>query len=75
MRRFYSLNLQEMVDLYIEEGLTRILAEARVCQDIVLKAIASGPLNRNVTIVGAIKISLICITLKMLLMLRKLIDL
>lgn len=48
------MNLQEMVELYIEEGLTRILAEARVCQDIVLKAIASGPLNRNVTIKGGV---------------------
>ena len=43
------MNLQEMMDMYYEDGLTRELAAARVCQDIVLKAIAIGPLNRNVT--------------------------
>ncbi len=48
------MNLQEMMDIYFENGLTRELAAARVCQDIVLKAIADGPLNRNVTIKGGI---------------------
>lgn len=40
--------------MYYEDGLTRELAAARVCQDIVLKAIATGPLNRNVTIKGGV---------------------
>lgn len=31
------MNLKDMLDLYYEEGLTRELASARVCQDIVLK--------------------------------------
>ena len=48
------MNLREMMSLYQEEGLTRELAAARVCQDIVLKAIASGPHNRNVTIKGGV---------------------
>ena len=48
------MNLQEMMDRYHEEGLTRELAAARVCQDIVLKAIADGPLSRNVTIKGGV---------------------
>ena len=48
------MKLREMMSLYQEEGLTRELAAARVCQDIVLKAIASGPLNRNVTIKGGV---------------------
>ena len=48
------MNLKEMMDLYYEEGLTRELASARVCQDIVLKAISEGPLNRNVTIKGGV---------------------
>lgn len=48
------MNLQEMMDIYYEDGLTRELAAARVCQDIVLKAIADGPLNRNVTIKGGV---------------------
>lgn len=48
------MNLREMIDIYYEEGLTSELAAARVCQDIVLKAIAEGTLNRNVTIKGGI---------------------
>lgn len=43
-----------MMDIYYEEGLTRELAAARVCQDIVLKAIAIGPLSRNVTVKGGV---------------------
>ena len=31
------MNLKDMMGLYYEEGLTRELASARVCQDIVLK--------------------------------------
>lgn len=48
------MNLQELMDEYYEEGLTRELAASRVCQDIVLKAIAEGPLSRNVTIKGGV---------------------
>ena len=40
--------------MYMEDGLTRELAAARVCQDVVLKAISIGPLNRNVTIKGGV---------------------
>lgn len=43
-----------MMDKYNNDGLTRELAAARVCQDIVLKAIAIGPLSRNVTIKGGV---------------------
>ena len=42
------------MDKYYEDGSTRELAAARVCQDIVLKAIAIGPLSRNVTIKGGV---------------------
>lgn len=48
------MNLQQMMKMYYEDGLTRDLAAARVCQDIVLKAIAIGPLNRNVTVKGGV---------------------
>lgn len=48
------MDLRKMMDIYYEEGLTRDLAAARVCQDIVLKAIAEGPLSRNVTIKGGV---------------------
>lgn len=48
------MNLREMMDEYSKEGLSSELAAARVCQDIVLKAIAEGPLSRNVTIKGGV---------------------
>ena len=48
------MNLREMMDGYSDEGLTRELAASRVCQDIILKAISEGPLNRNVTIKGGV---------------------
>jgi hypothetical protein len=48
------MNLQEMMEMYYEDGLSRELAAARVCQDIVLKAIAIGPLSRNVTVKGGV---------------------
>lgn len=48
------MNLREMINGYSEEGLSEVLAASRVCQDIVLKAISEGPLNRNVTIKGGV---------------------
>mgnify|MGYP006988429458 CR=1 FL=1 len=48
------MNLQEMMDMYYEDGLTRELAAARACQDIVLKAISQSVLSRNVTIKGGV---------------------
>lgn len=48
------MKLQEMIAMYHEEGLTNELASARVCQDIILKAIAEGPFSRNVTIKGGV---------------------
>ena len=49
-----SLNIRDMMAVYQEKGLSRPLASARVCQDIILKAIADGPLNRNVTVKGGV---------------------
>ena len=43
-----------MMQVYRNDGLAVDLASARVCQDIVLMAIANGPLNRNVTINGGV---------------------
>ncbi len=48
------MNLQQMMEMYKRDGLTGELAAARVCQDIVLKAVAIGPLSRNVTIKGGV---------------------
>lgn len=48
------MNLNEMIEAEIENGYGDTNAQAKVCQDIILKAIATGPLNRNVTIKGGV---------------------
>ncbi len=48
------MNLQNMVQIEIERGLSDLNARAKVCQDVVLKSIASGSLNRNITIKGGV---------------------
>ena len=47
-------NLEELARSIRNEGYSEVNAEARVCQDIVLKAIAQSSLNRNVTIKGGV---------------------
>ena len=47
-------NIEEMAERYREEGYSDRNADARVCQDIVLKAIAESNLGRNVTIKGGV---------------------
>lgn len=47
-------DLNELVEAVRDDGYSQINAEAKVCQDIVLKAIASSSLNRNVTIKGGV---------------------
>ena len=48
------INLEELARQVRNEGYSEINAEARVCQDIVLKAISESDLNRNVTIKGGV---------------------
>ncbi len=48
------IDLEKMVFRYAKDGYSELLAEARVCQDIVLKAIAESSMNRNVTIKGGV---------------------
>ena len=48
------MNLRELIDIVRDEGYSQANAEARVCQDIVLKAIAQSSLSRNVTIKGGV---------------------
>ena len=48
------LDLDEMTMQYREEGYSVFLAEARVCQDIVLKAISKSSMSHNVTIKGGV---------------------
>ena len=47
-------NLELLADEFRKEGYSDQNAEARVCQDIVLKAIAESNLSRNVTIKGGV---------------------
>lgn len=48
------LNLEKMAEKYRDEGYSERNADARVCQDIVLKAIERSNLGRNVTIKGGV---------------------
>lgn len=48
------MNIREEIDKIIDEGYNEANAEARLCQDILLKAIADSSLNRNVTIKGGV---------------------
>ncbi|MBO6206713.1 MAG: nucleotidyl transferase AbiEii/AbiGii toxin family protein [Lachnospiraceae bacterium] len=48
------VNLEELANTVINEGYSEVYAEAKVCQDIVLKAIAKCSLSKNVTIKGGV---------------------
>lgn len=48
------INIQKMIEQANDVGYQGTNATAKVCQDIVLKALATGPLNRNVTIKGGV---------------------
>ena len=48
------LNIEEMVVKEIENGYGNLNAQAKVCQDIILKAIAESPFNQNITIKGGV---------------------
>ena len=50
-------DLELLADEFRKEGYSDQNAEARVCQDIVLKAIAESDLSRNVTIKGGVVMS------------------
>ncbi len=47
-------NLSKMIEAEIENGYGDQNAEAKVCQDIILKAISQSTLSRNVTIKGGV---------------------
>ena len=47
-------NLEKLAANYRSEGYSALLADARVCQDIVLKVISKSSLCRNVTIKGGV---------------------
>ena len=47
-------NLEDLVWIVRNDGYSEVNAEAKVCQDIVLKAISNSSLNRNDTIKGGV---------------------
>lgn len=47
-------NLEELAWSVRNDGYSEVNAEAKVCQDIVLKAISASNLSRNVTIKGGV---------------------
>ena len=47
-------NLEELAAEVRNDGYSEVNSEARVCQDIVLKAISQGSLSRNVTVKGGV---------------------
>lgn len=48
------INIHELIERAKEQGYQGDNASAKVCQDIVLKALATGSLSRNVTIKGGV---------------------
>lgn len=48
------VNLQQLIDEEIQKGYSADNASAKICQDIVLKAISESPLRRNVTVKGGV---------------------
>ena len=48
------MNLLDEVDKIKKDGYSEANAEAKLCQDIIIKAIAQSSLNRNVTIKGGV---------------------
>ena len=48
------MNIQKLIEEANENGYHGDKASAKVCQDIVLKALSIGPLSRNVTIKGGV---------------------
>ena len=48
------IDIDAMIRKEIENGYGDANAQAKVCQDLILKAIATSSLNRNVTIKGGV---------------------
>lgn len=48
------MDLNELIKLEISNGYGDANAQAKVCQDIILKAIATSFLSRNITIKGGV---------------------
>ena len=49
-----KINILQLIMKEMQNGYSEANASAKVCQDLVLKALAEGPLSRNVTIKGGV---------------------
>ena len=47
-------DLESIAAMYVAEGYSELLAAARVCQDVILKAISESTMSRHVTIKGGV---------------------
>ena len=62
-------NIKAMISQYTKIGYGELLAESKVCQDIILKAISKSVCSKNVTIKGGVVINctagvaIICLTI------------
>lgn len=48
------INILELIEQEQENGYSAANASAKICQDLVLRALATGPLSKNVTIKGGV---------------------
>ena len=48
------IDLEEIINNLLDEGYDEELAPAKLCQDIIIKAISESRLSRNVTIKGGV---------------------
>jgi len=48
------MNLRELIGTLRDEGYSQVNAEARVCQDVVLKAIDESAFSNHITIKGGV---------------------
>ena len=53
------MDLMRMVALYVNDGYSDLMARARVCQDVVLKAISESSMSKNITIKGGVVIPML----------------
>ena len=49
-----KMNLRDLIDAVRDEGYSQANAEARVCQDIVLKAIEESAFANHITVKGGV---------------------
>ena len=48
------INLEDIINDLLDEGYDEELAPAKLCQDIIIKAVSESRLSKNVTIKGGV---------------------